>query len=78
MVDATALRVGLEASGLSVIELWIRYFGLGGTRTPSDLRSYLDGRDTVMTMGQHDIIVHALNERLVEVDPERAVPYARA
>ncbi|MBV8950772.1 MAG: hypothetical protein JOZ99_07850, partial [Actinobacteria bacterium] len=54
-------------------ELWIRYFGLGGTSTPSDVHGYLDGGP--IRPGQHDVLAHALNERFVEMGMDHPVPY---
>lgn len=63
-----------EASGLSVDELWLRYFALGGEAGEVEVEAYLSGL-MLMTPLQHDILAHAINERLDEIAPERA-PYS--
>jgi mannose-6-phosphate isomerase-like protein (cupin superfamily) len=39
----TRLVQAISAAGLSIPELWPRYFALGGLRSESELRRYLDG-----------------------------------
>ncbi len=73
--EPVMLRDGLTLSGLTVSELWIRYFGLGGTGTPADLRRYVRGQ-AGLPVGQHDVVVQAINERLDEMDLKHPVPYA--
>lgn len=63
-----------DASGLSVDELWIRYFALGGDAGEVEIEAYLNGL-TLMPPLQHDILAHAINERLDEIAPPRA-PYS--
>jgi len=47
--------------GLSYTELWIDYFALGGILDLSALTGYLQG-DRTNSDGDHNVIVHALNE----------------
>ena len=66
---------------LTVPELWLRYFALGGTATPEEVEAHVDGQrgspfdddDDV----QHDMLVHALNERFMEMELDHPVPYLR-
>ena len=47
--------------GLTVFELWLAYFALGGVRTALELRAYLSFGGA-SSEADHDAIVHALNE----------------
>jgi hypothetical protein len=63
-----------EATGLTVRELWLRYFALGGDAAQFELDAYLNGA-IAMPPIQHDMVAHAINERLDEIAPPRA-PYS--
>jgi predicted DNA-binding ribbon-helix-helix protein len=62
-------------AGLSHGELWLRYFELGGMSTGFELEGFLYG---VLSPSAHDrdVIVHALNERFVELGRNHPVPYS--
>jgi len=62
-------------AGLSVRELWLRYFSLGGMASALELEAFLYGSLTP-TPHDHDVIAHALNERFVELGGNHPVPYA--
>ncbi|MBS9373635.1 hypothetical protein [Rhodococcus sp. B50] len=68
------LCAALRASGLGVEELWLRYFALGGEVGKVEIEAYLNGLLPLPHL-QHDLIAHAINERLDEISPPRA-PYA--
>lgn len=59
----------VDATGLSVDELWLRYVALGGDA--GEVEAFLSGL-MLMTPLQHDILAHAVNERLDEIAPPRA------
>jgi hypothetical protein len=63
-----------EAADISVDELWLRYFSLGGDAGRFELDAYLNGA-IALPPSQHDIVAHAINERLNEIAPPRA-PYS--
>jgi hypothetical protein len=63
-----------EAADLSVDDLWLRYFGLGGDAGRFEIDAYLNGAIRIPPM-QHDLLAHAINERLDEIAPPRA-PYS--
>jgi len=69
------LREAFQAADLSVDDLWLRYFSLGGDADRFELDAYLNGAITLPVL-QHDILAHAINERLDEIAPPRA-PYSR-
>jgi hypothetical protein len=64
-----------DATGLAVDELWMRYFALGGEAGMVEVEAYVSGL-MLMSPLQHDILAHAINERLDEIAPPRA-PYSR-
>ncbi len=77
MADAahdTLNRARIDA-GLSLDELWLRYFELGGMSSPVELEAHLYGALTP-TDHNHDLIAHALNERFVELGRNHLVPYS--
>jgi len=67
-------RARIDA-GLSLDELWLRYFELGGMNTPVELEALLYGALSA-TDHNHDLIAHALNERFVELGGNHPVPYS--
>lgn len=60
---------------LSPIDLWLRYFGLGGMDSPLEVDAYLFGALQPSTH-EHDLLVHALNERFAELGLAHPIPYA--
>jgi hypothetical protein len=69
-----SLNRAREAAGLSHGELWLRYFELGGMSTIFQLEAVLYGA-LEPTTHEHDMIVHALNERFTEMGGDHPVPY---
>jgi hypothetical protein len=63
-----------QDAGLSNLELWSRYFALGGMSTPLQLKAFVDGA-VQPSSHEHDLIAHALNERFVELGGNHPVPY---
>lgn len=61
--------------GLSHMEVWFDYVGLGGDLVPDDLIAFLRGRAAI-TEHQYDIIVQALNERFVDRNDDHPLAYA--
>ncbi len=59
---------------LSVEELWWRYFGLGGMSTLLQFDEFLQG-SVDPTPNEYNIMAVALNERFMEFDPSRSIPY---
>ena len=66
--------IACQACELTLPQLWLRYFALGGEAGETELDAYLNGAMT-MTPLQHDVLAHAINERLDEIAPVRA-PYS--
>jgi hypothetical protein len=64
-----------EATTLTVAELWLRYFALGGEAGELEVDAYLNGAIALPSF-QHDMLAHAINERLNEIAAPRA-PYSK-
>jgi hypothetical protein len=63
-----------QEAGLSHGELWLRYFELGGMSAGFELEGILCGV-LAPSAYDHDIIALAINERLVELGVQPAIPY---
>lgn len=72
--DAIVLESALRDSGLSMDELWLRYFELTGEASLLELEAYLHGALAPDPL-QYDMIAHALNERFMEMGRDHPVPY---
>ncbi|HVB27443.1 MAG TPA: hypothetical protein VNE21_05980 [Mycobacteriales bacterium] len=62
-------------AGLTHGELWLRYFELGGMSAALEVEAFLYG---VLEPSPHDydVLVHALNERFVELGGNHPIPYS--
>ena len=60
---------------LTMLELWLRYFALGGMSTPLEVEAFLHG-DVTPTDHDYDVLAVALNERFEELGWDQAVPYS--
>ena len=74
MVDGIGLENARQLADVTVYELWLRYFALGGTATRADLGALLRGEHE-FNAGQHHVLVHALNERFGELEIDHPLPY---
>ena len=71
------LEMERRAAGLSVMDLFVAYFALGGTANLGEMGAFLAGMDDVLDGHQHDVAAHAVNERLVELGHrDRLLSYA--
>jgi hypothetical protein len=73
-------RRGIAASmpytGLSLDELWLKYFTLGGQAGEFEVEAYLHGAMSLPDL-QRDILAHAVNERLDALNsPAPRAPYS--
>lgn len=68
------LETARQQAGLSVLELWLAYFALGGLAMLGDLEAILAGR-TRVERHDHDLLALALNERFLDMDLDHPVPY---
>jgi len=75
MSDRSAtLQSARNQAGLTVAELWLRYFGLGGMSTPLEVDAVLYGALTPSDL-DYDLLAHAINERFLELGGDHPVPY---
>jgi hypothetical protein len=68
------LTEAFAGSKLTVEQLWLRYFTLGGDAGKVEIEAYLAGLMPLPSL-QHNILAHAINERLDELGPPRRAPY---
>ena len=63
--DRAAVSVvhAFARSGLTVDELWLRYFCVGGTCGPDELADFVDGHAS-FEPGQQDLVAQVINEQL--------------
>ncbi len=61
--------------GLSIADLWMRYFTLGGMSTALEVEAILFGA-LVANAHERDVIAVALNERFAELGGDHPVPYS--
>ena len=67
VLQGRTLEVGRRAARLSVTDLFVAYFALGGTADLAAMRAFLGGRDDALDAHQQDVAAYAVNERLVEL-----------
>ncbi len=71
-----ALRSAFEHAELTLEQLWLRYFALGGDADLMDVDAHLAGL-VPLSRVQADMLAHAVNERLDELISLHRVPYSR-
>jgi serine phosphatase RsbU (regulator of sigma subunit) len=72
----SAVRAALDRADLTLEELWMRYFALGGEADLMEIEGFLAGLVALPPL-QRDMLAHAVNERLDELTWRHRVPYAR-
>jgi hypothetical protein len=60
---------------ISVSELWVDYFALGGMATALEIDAYLNGA-LVATVEDRELLAVALNERYAARGDDHPLPYA--
>lgn len=70
------LQRAFRHSGLTLDELWMRYFGLGGDAGRIEVEAHLEGLMPLPAL-QSDMLAHAVNEHLDELAPPQRAPYSR-
>ena len=74
--DAGAiLDAARRHAGLTVQDLWVRCYGLGGMATHTELAAYLSGEGEPSAV-EYDVIAQALNDWHIERGENHPVPYA--
>ena len=61
--------------GLSIADLWYRYFALGGMSTALEMEAFLYGA-LIADDEDRDLLAVALNERFAELGGDHPLPYA--
>jgi hypothetical protein len=74
--ERPGLKAAFEHTDLTLEQLWMRYFALGGEADLVDVDAHLAGL-LRLPAPQHDMLAHAINERLDEIVSEHRVPYSR-
>lgn len=67
------LREAINAAGIPVSELWLRYFGIAGDAGEYEVEAYLQGLLSLPLL-QRDLLAMAANE-LIEDAPRPHAPY---
>jgi hypothetical protein len=70
-----ALELARRDIGISIVDLWYFYFGLGGMGTPLEIDAFLNGA-LVATTDDRDLLAVALNERYAENGGDHPLPYS--
>jgi hypothetical protein len=68
------LRSAVQAAGISIGDLWLHYFSLGGSIGEYEVEAYLQGLLS-LSETQRDLLAMAANE-LIENIPRPRAPYA--
>jgi hypothetical protein len=63
-----------RATGLSVQELWLRYFSLGGNAGEEEVDAYLHGSLLLQPIDR-DMLALAVNEYIADLPPAPRAPY---
>jgi anti-anti-sigma factor len=61
------LEIGGQYAGLSLRNLFVAYFALGGTADFAGMVAHLEGSAEVLDAHQRDVAAHALNEHLADL-----------
>lgn len=72
--DHEMLDQARREAGLTLGELWLRYFELGGLASPLELEAHLAGLLTPDPL-EREMVAHAINERFTELGQDHPVPY---
>jgi hypothetical protein len=75
MGDIEVLEHARREVGLSIDELWMRYFALGGMGTILEVEAILYGA-LVPIPYDRDVLAVAINERFAELGGDHPIPYS--
>jgi hypothetical protein len=75
--QGSALREAFRHADLTLEELWLRYFALGGDADLVSVDAHLEGLLS-LPPAQVDMVALAINERLDELIAQHRAPYSRA
>ncbi|MCH6472337.1 hypothetical protein [Sinomonas terrae] len=68
-------RQAMDEAGLTIGQVWLRYFSLTGNAGEYEVDAYLNGL-LVLPELQRDLISHAVNELIDEKPSVRRAPYS--
>lgn len=71
------LRRVLPLVRLSVGELWLKYFSIGGSAGQFELEAYLFAAHTLPVL-ERDLVAQTLNEHFMDLSLDIRVPYSSA
>jgi hypothetical protein len=72
---AVAVEAAREMLSMSLLELWVDYVSLGGSLSPGKIQAFLLG-ERLIGDHDHDVLVHALNERFFDQGDDHPLAYA--
>ena len=75
MAEVGQLEQARRTLGLSMGDLWFRYFSLGGMSTALEVEAFLYGALLTEPHNQ-DLLAIALNERFAELGGDHPLPYS--
>ncbi len=73
-----SLRDGLNLSGLTAAELWVRYIGVGGSAPAAELADQIAHDEEQLgelDAHDHNVIAQALNEHFLDLNQNHPVGY---
>lgn len=73
--EVDALEQARRDVGLSIADLWIRYFALGGMSTALELEAILFNA-LIADVHDRDVLTVAINERFAEMGGDHPMPYS--
>lgn len=73
--ELDALEQARRDVGLSIADLWIRYFALGGMSTALELEAILFNA-LIADVHDRDVLTVAINERFAEMGGDHPMPYS--
>lgn len=69
------LEQARQELGLTISDLWWRYFALGGMSTELEIEAIMY-QALVATAADRDVLAVALNERFSEIGGDHPIPYS--
>ena len=74
LIAWTELVPACQRGNLSMAALYVRYVALGGLAPSGQLAAHLASGAPLSPL-EHDVAVHAINERFLELDDPERLPY---
>jgi hypothetical protein len=75
MSESSLLDNARREVGMSIADLWMRYFALGGMGTALEVEAILYGA-LVPVVHDRDVLAVAINERFAELGGDHPIPYS--